>query len=48
MDFTIDDDTYSCDEWNPYRDVLPNVIPVTYYDLSKSSAATDADTTGSH
>lgn len=48
MDFTIADDTYSCDEWNPYRDVLPNVIPVTYYDLSTSSAATDADTTGSH
>jgi hypothetical protein len=45
---TINGKTYSSSVWNVYSSTFPDVIPVCMYDASRTTAAGDQDTQGSH
>lgn len=47
-DIVIDNTRLTSDEWNPVKDELPRLIPVTFYNSGETTAKEDLTTEGTH
>lgn len=47
-DIEIDNTRLTSDEWNPVKDELPRLIPVTFYNSGETTAKEDLTTEGTH
>ena len=48
MTITVNDEDFPSAKWNVHSDAMPNLIPVSIYDMGSTTAVSDKDTHGTH
>lgn len=48
MAITVNDEDFPSAKWNVHSDAMPNLIPVSIYDMGSTTAVSDKDTHGTH